>query len=41
MKFKFTASLEDTLIFLGFAIFLFFVIAVLVANVHSLAVNGS
>ena len=40
MKFKFRADAEDLLIFVLFAIFLLYIVAILVANVHTFGVEG-
>ena len=40
MKFKFRADPEDLLIFIMFAIFLLYIVCILVANVHMFAVEG-
>lgn len=41
MKFKFRADPEDLLVFGIFSVFLFFVVCIIVANIHSFSVNGS
>ena len=40
MKFKFRADSDDLFIFAMFAIFLLYIVAIVVANVHSFAVDG-
>ena len=40
MKFKFRADPEDLLIFIMFAIFLFYIVCITVANIHMFAVEG-
>ena len=40
MKFKFRADGDDLFIFAMFAIFLLYIVAIVVANVHSFAVDG-
>ena len=40
MKFKFRADPDDLLIFILFAIFLFYIVCIAVANVHTFAVEG-
>ena len=40
MKFKFRADPDDLMIFIMFALFLFYIVCITVANVHSFAVNG-
>ena len=40
MKFKFRADPEDLLIFIMFAIFLLYIVAISVVNVHSFATEG-
>ena len=40
MKFKFRVDAEDLLIFILFAIFLLYIVAIIVANVHTFGVEG-
>ena len=40
MKFKFRADPEDLLIFVMFAIFLLFIVAIFVVNIHTFATEG-
>ena len=40
MKFKFRADRDDLLIFIGFAIFLLYIVAIGVVNIHTFAVEG-
>ena len=40
MKFKFRADAEDLLIFILFAIFLLYIVAIIVANVHTFGMEG-
>ena len=40
MKFKFRADGEDLLIFVIFAFFLLYVVAIMVVNVHTFATEG-
>ncbi len=40
MKFKFRADAEDLLIFILFAIFLLYIVAIIVANVHTFSAEG-